>query len=820
MLFRRLLLTFPIFLSLFAFADGSGFDLAGPNVDVRVERAGQTLPIAQVPNLKAGDRVWLHPDFPESQSTKYVMIVAFLRGATNPPPENWFTRIETWNKSFREEGAFVVVPPDAQQALIFLAPETTGGFSTLRNAVRGRPGAFVRSAQDLQQAGMDRKRLERYLAEIKTISDTEPKTLQQTTPLLARSLKMKLDSACFDKPPEQQAACLTQPGDNLVLDDTHSQSMVAQLANGTTADLMNQLSYSRLGGAGAYSAYVGAVIDLARIMGSLHSASYVYIPALATPENDSLNLKLNNPPSFRKPMSVLVIALPLVEKAQFPPLHALDQKQQYCAETPSLLLPVDGAPLVFATQLAHNLMLHVEQKSGKPLDLPLTADPVKGGLVVDTNKVEPSALNNDVTGTLEGDWGFEHFRGPQFKLKNSHSQPWSVESSDNTALIVGRDDALHLAAQDLTCVSHVVAHIDGKDNELTWKAAKPTEMELGIPLEKAKPGKVDIKISQYGLKNPDMVSVQAYAEAAQFDRFILHSGDAEGTLEGKRLDQVSNVELNGIQFAAGSLRRNNEKDELALHTATSTATLQPQQLTATVSLKDGRTLKLPATVLASRPDVSLVSKGVQDSDNASSPIHLSSRDDLPTSARLVFFVKSITPATFPRTEHIEIAAADESFRTILSMDDGTLVLQDAHTALGILDPAKTFGASAFGPLRFRAVDDAGTGGDWHDLGILVRLPSLKDIRCPLTASKTCSLDGSDLFLVDAVASAADFSDSTEVPDGFTANSIDVPHPGESSFYLKLRDDPGTVQTVTLPIIRGSGSATASLAPSAAAHPQR
>src|SRR5579871_6130812 len=108
MFFRRLLLLFLCLFSLFSLANGSGFDLAGPNVDVHVERAGSTLPISEVPNLKEGDRLWLHAAFPDTQATRYVMIVAFLRGATNPPPENWFTRLETWNKSVRQEGAFVV----------------------------------------------------------------------------------------------------------------------------------------------------------------------------------------------------------------------------------------------------------------------------------------------------------------------------------------------------------------------------------------------------------------------------------------------------------------------------------------------------------------------------------------------------------------------------------------------------------------------------------------------------------------------------------------------------------------------------------------
>ena len=101
------------------------FDLVGPKVDVHVKRGEVTLPISEVPNLLPGDRLWIHPDLPESQSTHYVLIVGFLRGITNPPPAEWFTRVETWTREAREEGVFVTVPAEAQQALIFLAPETT-----------------------------------------------------------------------------------------------------------------------------------------------------------------------------------------------------------------------------------------------------------------------------------------------------------------------------------------------------------------------------------------------------------------------------------------------------------------------------------------------------------------------------------------------------------------------------------------------------------------------------------------------------------------------------------------------------------------------
>jgi len=208
-----------------AYADSAVFDLIGPKVEVRVQRAGTTLPIGEVPNLQSGDRLWAHADLPDSQSVHYLMIVAFLRGATNPPPDSWFTRVETWSRPVRDEGVFIVVPDEAEEALIFLAPETGGAFSTLRSAVRGKPGAFVRAAQDLQQASLDRQRLEKYLDAVRETYTTDPEQLKEHTTLLARSLNVRLDQQCFDKPSAQQVPCLTQNTDQLVLDDAHSQTM-------------------------------------------------------------------------------------------------------------------------------------------------------------------------------------------------------------------------------------------------------------------------------------------------------------------------------------------------------------------------------------------------------------------------------------------------------------------------------------------------------------------------------------------------------------------------------------------------------------------
>ena len=429
-------------------ADNAAFDLIGPKVDVRVQRAGTTLPIAEVPNFQAGDRLWVHPDLPQSQSVHYLMIIAFLRGATNPPPDSWFTRVETWSRPVHEEGVFVVVPDEAEEALIFLAPDTGGAFSTLRAAVRGKPGAFVRAAQDLQQASLDRQRLEAYLEAVRDVYTAEPEQFKAHTTLLARSLNMRVDQQCFDKPSAQQVPCLTQNTENLVLDDAHSQTMVAALTSSTSADLMAQISSTPTARSGFYSPYIGAVVDVVRILGTTHTAQYQYIPALALPKQDQLNLRLNNPPSFRNPKSVLVIGMPPIRVAPPPPLRAVDANQVLCAGKPSLLLQADGAPLVFATDLAHQLVLHIEPKSGPAIDLPAKPDAERGGFVVDTHALESADLDGEITGTIRGQWGFRSFDGPHYRLRTSRPAQWIVASKDASALIVGREDTLHLQSPD------------------------------------------------------------------------------------------------------------------------------------------------------------------------------------------------------------------------------------------------------------------------------------------------------------------------------------------------------------------------------------
>ncbi len=554
--FLQFLLTCCLISSL-SYAEGPPFDLSGPKVDVHVKRGDVTLPISEVSNLLPGDRLWVHPDLPDSQATHFVLVVAFLRGSTNPPPPNWFTRVETWTRQAHDEGVFVTVPREAEQALLFLAPETGGDFTTLRKAVQDEPGSFVRAAQDLQAASWERMRLETYLSDVKVTSQFDPAALKTRAEMAARSLGIKINESCFLKPLDQQASCLSQNSEGMVLDDANAQSLVNQIATGSALDLVNQLSSTAIAGGGVYSPYVGAIVDTAKILSSLHTAHFQYIPALALPTADSLNLRLNMPPSFRNPKSVVVVALPPIGTLHPEPLHPVSPEDSFCALKPKLTLPAEGGPLVFATGLVHDLVLHmvsVADPKAPAVDLPVMADPGQGGLIA-TQPV-PALPAGELTGVVRGKWGFDDWQGPQYRLFSSQSGMWKLTSADQTALVVGRDDNLSLDGQSTVCVDKVEAQTQGSHpTPIVWKSPTAGTLEVTVPLKNAEPGPVKVVVYQYGLAKPDGLTVEAYDAEASLVRLTLSSGDKTALLEGTRLDEVAKARVNGITFTPSTLKR-------------------------------------------------------------------------------------------------------------------------------------------------------------------------------------------------------------------------------------------------------------------------
>jgi hypothetical protein len=82
---------------------------------------------------------------------------------------------------------------------------------------------------------------------------------------------------------------------------------------------------------------------------------------------------------------------------------------------------------------------------------------------------------------------------------------------------------------------------------------------------------------------------------------------------------------------------------------------------------------------------------------------------------------------------------------------------------------------------------------------LVRVPLLTGVRCPSDPEKQCTLSGDKLFLLDSVSTDADFANPVKVPEGFVEDALAIPPPKGNTLYIKLRDDPQTVDTVALPL---------------------
>ena len=800
-------------------ADNARFDLVGPKISVRVTRAGATLPIAEVPNLRSGDKLWVKADLPENQKNHLLLIVAFLRGTTNEPPDDWFTEIDTWDKKKTREGTTITVPEGAEQAVMFVAPETGGDFKTLRSAVKGRPGLFIRANADLNEASFEQQRIEHYLAAMKTVPANDQKAIQDRSGKLASTLALRPNADCFKQPVEQQVTCLTQSSAPVLLDDGHGQTIASAISTGPSSDFINAAAATPMAGAGVYSAYVGAVVDLVHLVSQMHTAQYQYIPAIAFPSSETLNLKLNTPPSFINPKSVIVIGLPAIQEAKLPPLRPHNDNQVSCLLQPKMALLLEGAPLVFSTSFAHDLVLHLN-RTGAPADLPLKPDAFEGGLVVtkeeqrrslDRVAKEENAKNDPklasstdltVTGTVKGYWGFDAFDGPTLTLQQVPGKGWKVVG--NSQLMTGKDNHLTLRGDGTACVQQIaLTNKNGKDVDVSFKPAEGVSkgaedaknpLELAVSLKTVQPGDYSLGIKQYGSGEVNKVPLTAYTSDIRLDAVKLHRGDNVAVLSGEGLENVVSVEIAGQTFVPSGP----SNDEKTVQLEAKAGVSPTEGIEATAKLKDGRTMKVKVATQAARPGLTLISVNATAMPaNGALPVTLGAKSDIPLNGRLTFVVQ--TKDAFPRNQTIEVATADGALKTALSLKENNLVLQDERTAIGMLVPAKAFGQSGFGKLQMRPVAADGTTGDWTPLGTLVRTPEVTAIRCTTEDAPTCMLEGNSLFLAETFGADKDFAKAAEVPVGFADGTFAVPTPVDGkTLYVKLRDDPANVATVVLP----------------------
>jgi hypothetical protein len=774
-------------------ADPAPFELTGPSLRVMVTRGDESLPIGQVPSLSEGDRLTIRADLPPDQGARFILVSAFLRGAANPPPKDWVHFAETWAKKEKDRGLDLIVPKGARQMVLFLVPDTGGAEGTLVDAVRGKPGEFVRASQDLNQASLDRSRLDAFMDAIKAQENSHPEFLRSVAPALARSLSMKLNEDCLSKVIEMQAACLLGNRESLVLADVHSSSM-AETLTGAPTDLALKLSATREAGYGYYSPYIAIVRDIAKIFGAFNNPEFGYLPTLSVRKGDEMALLLNTPPSFTKPKSVLVVALPAIE-ADSPPRLRSGTNAPLCVAQGGAVLPVDGAPLIYSTTYARDMTLSVKAASGETIDLPLAARADRGGYVLPAAPQWPAAFQGAVQGHLHGKWGFDRFDGPDFALQLPDENGWAIAGEAPT-LVVGRDNELLLKGAAPACVAQVTLRQgEGAAKPVAWKAHGRDLLSVTLPLADRKPGAMTVEISYRDVAQPTAITLRSYAQASRLDGLLLHGGDRTAILSGQRLDQVEGVEVAGLALRPDGLTRDGSVDRLRLvGQGDGVAPAAGGETTMRVKLRDGRTVSRDVTVAAPRPQVSLLARSITPGPTATGPaIGLQGDDVLPDNGRLVFSVQAGEGTRLRPTDMIEVAVVDEEAGVRLAAGDA-LRLEGPQVMVATLDP-RALGPSLFGPLRFRLLrgDEA---SDWQPLVTLARLPQIEAVACE-GGSAGCVLKGRDLFLIDAVGSTPALDQAAQVAHGSTGSSLKVPAPQDGKLYLRLRDAPGSV--VTLPV---------------------
>lgn len=523
-------------------AQSAPFELSGPELKVQVTRAGQTLPIGRVPSLAPGDTIIVRGALPENQSTNFMLMSAFLRGATNPPPEEWIDIARIWKSKEKDNTLTLTVPPDARQLVLLMVPETGGAEGVLEDAVRGKPGEFVRASQDLNQASLDHSRLTAFMAAIRAQDDSGPEYLRTVAPVLARSLSIKLQEDCLLKVIELQASCLVQNRETLVLNDVHTSSL-ADTLTGTPTDLALRLSATKEAGGGYYSPYIAVARDVARIFGAFSNPQFNYLASLTMRQDDRLSLLLNAAPSFQKPKSVMVAAMPAIE-ADIPPQLRSAAKGPICLSA-GAVLPIEGAPLIYSTDFAHAMKVTLTASSGQTVEVPVTPRADKGGYVLSGDPL-PESFSGDLRARLHGSWGFIPFDGPDFILQRPGGKAWQPVSGAG-ALVAGRSNELLLEGPAPACVEGVMLRrADGSMTPLTWKNQDGRRLSVTVPLDETASGELSVEVRQRGRATAEMVPVQvqkrnapARPEAEVLARTIYPGSPSQGarslTLTGKDL---------------------------------------------------------------------------------------------------------------------------------------------------------------------------------------------------------------------------------------------------------------------------------------------
>jgi hypothetical protein len=546
-------------------------------------------------------------------------------------------------------------------------------------------------------------------------------------------------------------------------------------------------------------------MSIAKLMDNFQSARYQYIPALTHPEGNRLTLMLNTPPSFREPQSVLVAALPPVGEARLPPLRNPDPTRAVCLYDPQAVLPLAGGSLLFGAAFSRDLALVAKPLNAEARDLAVVAEGQAGGLRLSSGLEGGIAFDASQAAVLRGRWGFDPLEGPAYRLgPQSLDAAWQLATDDASSLVVGKESTIHLTGGDASCLASLQA-TDGADQPVpaTWTLDAAGQLVARIDLRNAQGGGVKLALQYRGPQPAQTLALRSFVDPGKLDGFELHAGESAGVLRGTRLGLVKSLRIGTSMFepaqrlaAAGAeslplqLREGSKAPDVAVGAS----------LRALVELRDGRSVTLVTRMLPSRPKASLVSVSVEEGASTDAlSVKLAGAGVMRPEGQLSFSVRLDGAARFGARDAIEMGTEDGTVLASLTPANG-LALSSAQVAIATVKPAAQLGPTAFGPLQFRIVT-GGQQGEWQRLAVLVRTPVLHKLACAADGVGRCELEGERLFLLQAIADNDGFADAVEVPEGFTARRLSVPHPKDGKLYLRLRDNPSVTATLEGAITR-------------------
>ena len=223
---------------------------------------------------------------------------------------------------------------------------------------------------------------------------------------------------------------------------------------------------------------------------------YGIVPALSVNDDGAIQLKLSSPPFLSNPKSVMVASLPPVAPVHFPMLRAVHPEELLCLEQPKLVLEVEGAPLVFSTELCPRPGV---ARAGFCRSLGGSARhrQCRGWLCRQCPCAAEFKRLRYCDRSAARRVGLRFSRnGPDFAFRRLFMRRKSTFAAGETSAVTAADKiSLHLQADSVVCVQGVTLDTHRETEKTTITRTPPRLLEVNLPIKKSAQGVYTLVVS-------------------------------------------------------------------------------------------------------------------------------------------------------------------------------------------------------------------------------------------------------------------------------------------------------------------------------------